>query len=102
MLIGLALNIIGTVILMMTNDIPADAVPYIIGRVVGGLAISGPIAVVYLMGGSAMIRRTSLGAAKTAAIVGCIPCFNCVILTPIGIWAAILVFSDAARRDFSD
>ena len=102
MVLGLLAQIGLAIMVLVQGQVPADAMLGFIGRLLGGLAISGPVAVIYLIGGSAMIRRTNLGAAKVAAVVGCIPCFNCLVLTPIGIWAAVLVFSDKAHRDFSN
>lgn len=67
-----------------------------------GLLISFPIGLIYLFGGLAMIRRRGLTMARTTAVVACIPCFNAIILTPIGIWACILVFGRSAERDFDD
>lgn len=93
---------IGITIWLFASGRIGENMPMVLAQLAVAIAISAPIAVVYLMGGSAMIRRQGLGAAKAAAVVGCIPCFNCIVLTPIGIWAAILVFSDEARRDFSD
>lgn len=57
-----------------------------------GFAIHGAIC---------MIRRVDLAAAKTAAVISCLPCsLCCVFQMGVGIWAAISVFSDQARRDF--
>ncbi|MFG0288808.1 MAG: hypothetical protein ACF8CQ_11555, partial [Rhodopirellula sp. JB044] len=71
----------------------------LVGRLAGQfLAVALQVAVV--AGGIAMIRRTGLGSAKTAAVITTIPCFGCLIF-PIGIWACVLLFSNEAEKDFS-
>ena len=69
-------------------------------RIVLAFVVTLPLAIIYLTGGANFAKQTGLASARTVAVVACIPCFNCVILTPFGIWAAILVFSDAGKREF--
>lgn len=66
-----------------------------------GTLMGTSVAMVYFLGGLAMIRRRGLTMARLAAIVACIPCFNAVILMPIGIWACILTFGHNAKADFN-
>ena len=53
-----------------------------------------------IVGGIAMVRRRGLGLARTAAIIACLPCVCLVLNIPFGIWACVICFSSAARRDF--
>ncbi len=80
-------------------NIPAEAMPRVIGLIVGAL-IALVAGIVMLFGAIAMMRRSSLNSARTAAICAAIPCFGgCVF--PVGIWAAVLLFTGSFKRDFS-
>ena len=64
------------------------------------MLFSGCISYVMLTGGISMVTRKNLGSAKGAAIIATIPCFGCLVF-PFGIWACVMLYSDAARRDFA-
>lgn len=99
----LFLSVISSVVfgaMNIVNGAPEEFAGAHIIRIVAAFVITLPVATVYLMGGLAFSRQSGLSAAKTVAVVACIPCFNCLILTPFGIWAAVLAFGDAGRKDF--
>ncbi len=86
------------IFLVATGELEFTFNSYVAGAIFGRmLAISAFLAM--LIGGIAMIRRSDLRQAKSAAIVAAIPCFGC-ILFPVGIWAIILLNKDAAKRHF--
>lgn len=87
-------------VLNIANGAPQQFEGAHIVSIVSSFVITLPIAIVYLLGGISFTRRTGLSAAKTVAVIACIPCFNCLILTPFGIWAAILAFGNHSRSDF--
>jgi len=58
------------------------------------------LAVLEIIGGVAMVRQRGLTLARTAAIIGCLPCVCLVLNIPFGIWACVVCFSADASRDF--
>jgi hypothetical protein len=67
-----------------------------------GMLIGLVVGVIFLVGGIAFLRRTGLGSARTCTVVALIPIINLLcLLYPFGIWSALLVFGDRAKRDFS-
>jgi hypothetical protein len=93
---------IGMSVYALTQELPDELRFQIIIRLVVGVTLNLPLSIIYLVGGSAFVRQMNLGSAKTVAVVACIPCFNCLILTPFGIWAAIIAFGDQGKRMFRD
>lgn len=86
------------VLATMERAIPAEAWPRIVMFIVG--AIFGLIlGIIMALGSFNMIRQTGLGSARTAAILASIPCFGCLVF-PIGIWAAVLLFTGPVKKDF--
>ncbi|MBB3207392.1 hypothetical protein FHS27_003213 [Rhodopirellula rubra] len=93
---------LGSIVLLIASGavkIQQIDMPVLAGKVAGQLvmlAIQGSV----IAGGVAMVQRTRLRAARSAAVISTIPCFGCFIF-PIGIWACVLLFSEQAERDFS-
>ncbi len=97
--LAVIIRIVGTIYALATLPQTASIdfvkfIPFLIGLVLA--AIAGPL---QLWGGIQMFIRGDLQSAKNAAILAAIPCFGgCAF--PFGIWAAILLYSDRAKRDF--
>jgi phage FluMu protein Com len=97
--LAVIIRIVGTIYTLATLPQTASIdfvkfIPFLIGLVLA--AIAGPL---QLWGGIQMFMRGDLQSAKNAAILAAIPCFGgCAF--PFGIWAAILLYSDRAKRDF--
>lgn len=99
----LILSFIGGIIngvINIVNEVPQPFEGFHILNIALAFVITLPIAIIYIIGGSSFVKRSGLTSAKTVAVVACIPCFNCLILTPFGVWAAILVFGESGSREF--
>lgn len=89
---------IGIVLALTAGNVQVDAAE--LAGAIGGMCFSLVLSFAFIAGGLAMARRTGLSSAKTAAVLGAIPCFGCLIM-PFSIWACVLLFDDRAKRDFS-
>jgi phage FluMu protein Com len=69
---------------------------FVIGMILGFI-----LGIIQVIGGLSIATRNSLAMAKTAAIIATIPCFGGLAF-PFGIWAAVLVFSKKAKREFGE
>jgi hypothetical protein len=102
--LGTLLNIINAVMTLtgMRGDLAPEQTALSVGVAIASLVIALPLAIMYLIGGIAFLRRQPLSLAQIVSVVACIPCLNYLILTPFGIWAAIIIFSEQARKDFDN
>ncbi len=100
MMLGGLINVGTSIWFLAMGNGDADMTTVALIRLVGAFCVGLPISIVYLYGGFAFVNRSSLSAAKTVAVIAIIPCFNACILMPFGIWAAIVAFDGAAKRDF--
>ncbi|EMI54887.1 30S ribosomal protein S27ae [Rhodopirellula sallentina] len=102
LVIGVGIFQIGLVIFLLASgqvNFQQVDTAQLFGRLAGqflAVALQGAV----LAGGIAMVRRSNLGSAKTAAVITTIPCFGCLVF-PIGIWACVLLFSNEAEQDFA-
>jgi|694.fasta_scaffold45862_2 phage FluMu protein Com len=69
---------------------------FVIGMILGFI-----LGMIQLVGGISIATRNSLSTAKTVSIIAAIPCFGGLAF-PFGIWAAVLVFSQKAKREFGE
>jgi hypothetical protein len=74
---------------------------FIAGQIFG-IVLTSVVGIYGMVGSIAMIRRSNLKNARTIAIMMCIPCSCMFLAFPLGIWALVLLFSDAAKRDFGE
>jgi phage FluMu protein Com len=66
-----------------------------------GMILGFILGIIQLVGGISIATRNSLATAKTTSIIASIPCFGGLAF-PFGIWAAVLVFSKKAKREFGE
>lgn len=93
---------IGATIFTFVNLPPNVTIDYarftgfVIGMILGFI-----LGIIQVVGGISIATRNSLATAKTTSIIASIPCFGGLAF-PFGIWAAVLVFSKKAKREFGE
>lgn len=87
------------VALLSQNAQAGDAVA--LAAQLAGALFGGVLQIVIFAGGLRMTQRKSLSLARAAAICAIIPCSGCCLFQlPVGIWAAVLLFSSEAQQHF--
>ncbi len=108
-LASIAMNVLGITMMGMGDSpfgamggeevLPATMIRTIsIASSAFGILIQGVVG----YGGYKMLKLESHGFALAAAILAAIPCFNgcCLISTPIGIWALVVLNDSAVKESF--